>query len=163
MTNWENRQPELANLLNPAFNALLIRDAIGAYVKVRGKGMDLPIALLVLPITLHKQTREMLPKKVSKFHIWIQNNQAVRIGLAQRARSLAPYSREAILFAMQYGTLDIDEGGLLTAGRNAPSSFNPSSFSEETSACRERASFIGRWFGSIEKPSSILTSFGLSL
>lgn len=163
MIAWERRTPELANLLNPAFTALLIRDAVGAYAKARGVGMNLPIALLVLPIILHKPSREMLPKKVSKFHIWVQSNQEVRIGLAERARSLAPFSKEAILFAMQQGTMDIDENGLLLAMKSTLTNGNPSYTSEETASCRERATFLGRWFGGIEKPSSIFTAFGLSL
>jgi hypothetical protein len=94
MIAWEERPIEVANLLNPAFCALLLRGTVLEYAKTASAGMDFPLVFMVLPIVLHKATREALPKTtISKFHAWFQEHQALRIGFSTRVQQLAPFAR----------------------------------------------------------------------
>ncbi|QDA59025.1 three component ABC system middle component [Hymenobacter jejuensis] len=161
MIAWEERPVEVANLLNPAFCSLLVRDAVDAYTKKSGAGMDFPLAFLVLPIILHKATRNALPgTTISKFHVWFQNHQELRIGFSARAQSMVPFTKEAIIFAMQRGALAIDEHGLLIAPKYRFRKINESA---EMTICHERASFLGKWFSAAGSASHILTAWGISL
>lgn len=160
MIAWEKRPLEVANLLNPAFCSLLIRDMVAGYTKTSGSSMDFPLAFLVLPIVLHKATREALPRTtVTKFHVWFQGHQELRVGFVPRAQSLVPFTREAIIFGMQRHALAVDEQGLLTAPKFR---FRQITESTEMTICRERASFLGKWLGAAGSASHVLSAWGMS-
>jgi hypothetical protein len=164
MIAWKERPVEVANLLNPAFCSLLLRDAIAAYAKANGTGMDFPLAFLVLPIVLHKATREALPRTtISKFHIWFQEHQALRIGFSTRTKRLIPFTREALLFAMQRGALALDDQGLLVAPKFRFQKVAPEFVSHEMAYCRDRADFLGKWIGAAGSASYIFNAWGITL
>jgi hypothetical protein len=95
---WEQRPFEVANLFNPAFCALVLRQTVQAYQKATHQGMDYSMLFLILPIVLHKATRELLPSGVvSKFHVWIQRHHHLRVGFADRMQNMVPITREALL------------------------------------------------------------------
>lgn len=159
MIAWEKRPIEIASLLNPAYCSIIVRDAVVAYGKEKGGGMDFSLAFLVLPIVLHKATREALPNTTrSKFHIWFQDHQELRIGFSERAKSLVPFTREAIIFAMQRKALQVDEDGLLIA---AKLTFRNISETEEMKSCRKRANFLGKWLSSAGSTNLILSAWGI--
>src|ERR1039457_6981771 len=58
MRIWNDRPPEIAHLFNPAFCALLIREGVLGFVEVSPGGMPYPLVFLLLPIVLHKATRD---------------------------------------------------------------------------------------------------------
>lgn len=160
MIAWEERSVEVANLLNPAFCSLLIRDAVASYTKTSGAGIDFPLAFLILPLVLHKDTREALPRTTaSKFHIWFQEHQALRIGFLERAKSLAPFTREAIMFAMQRGALAIDDQGLLIAPKYR---FKSGTETVEMQSCRDKATFLGKWLSAAGSASYVLSTWGIT-
>src|SRR5689334_21046467 len=112
MLPWKQRPFELANLLNPAFCSLILYEAISAYQKKNMQGMPYALAFLILPVVLHRQTRNALPVSTNtNIHPWFQNNCEVRVGFAQRVRSMLPYTREAIIFGLQSKIIQIDDNG----------------------------------------------------
>ena len=62
MLNWENRPVEITHLLNPAFCAVLLHDSTRAYVEIINPGISYPLMFVILPLILHKATREEFPK-----------------------------------------------------------------------------------------------------
>ena len=76
MKRWSERPPEVAHLFNPAFCALLLREAVRGFAEVSPSGMPHPLVFLLLPIVLHKATRESLPGSITtKMHPWLQEHQ----------------------------------------------------------------------------------------
>ena len=165
MIAWDERPVEIANLLNPAFCALLLRGTVLEYAKaIPTGGMDLPLAFMVLPIVLHKATREALPKTtISKFHIWFQEHQELRIGFLSRVQQQAPFTRESLQFAMQRGTLALNDHGLLIAPKYKFKKVDQTLVSAEMQYCRDRASFLGKWLGAAGSASQVLSAWGLTL
>jgi hypothetical protein len=56
MSAWNDRPTEIANLLNPAFCALLLAQAVRGYQEETKVGLPYALAFLVLPLVLHKPT-----------------------------------------------------------------------------------------------------------
>lgn len=101
MLNWEKRPFEIANLFNPAFCALLLRDAVEGYQKENPEGMPYPLFVFVLPLVLHKTSRERMPQRISSaMHAWLKKNEELRIGFVKRVRHMLPYSKESLIFGM---------------------------------------------------------------
>ncbi|BDA67679.1 hypothetical protein CAL7716_018450 [Calothrix sp. PCC 7716] len=107
MRSWQERPVEYANLFNPAFCSILLQNAIKGYQKEKKQGIPYPLLFLVLPLVLHISTRNALPKTtVTKLHIWLQKQPEVRVGFAERASYLVPYTKEALAFRMQTGIIN---------------------------------------------------------
>ncbi|WP_162427267.1 three component ABC system middle component [Pontibacter pudoricolor] len=163
MIQWKERPVEVANLLNPAFCALLLRQAALGYQKQIEQGIDLPLLFLVLPLVLHKTTRESLPKtSVTRLHVWVQQHQEVRVGLTQRTNALQPYTRESIIYAMQRNALSITTEGGIIAPKMKKSNVD-SLVDTEASQCLDKALFLGRWFASAGSTVSVMSMFGLRI
>ena len=162
MLLWHQRPPEVANLFNPAFCALALHNAVAGFEKKAGQGMDYGLAFLVLPVVLHRPTREALPARItSKLHAWIQAHEQVRVGLVRRVTAMVPTTREGLLFAMQRQILNVNADGLLvTSLIQQMGSFEPPGPSD-TPECLERADFLGKWFGASGSTSSILAAWGV--
>jgi hypothetical protein len=86
--------------IQPGFLRALIRGGVLGFMEVSPGGMPYPLVFLLLPIVLHKATRESLPGTVAtKMHPWIQQHQGARVGFSERCAAVAAYTRESILFA----------------------------------------------------------------
>lgn len=163
MLPWNQRPFEIANLLNPAFCSILLYDSILEYYKKKKYGMPFALSFLILPIVLHKQTRDALPKTtVALLHPWFQNNGQVRVGYARRVKKMIPFTREAIIFGMQSGLFDIDDGGNLVPSQRKPASPEWDSTSE-AAFCREKAKFLGSWYSKVQDISSLFIMWGVRL
>lgn len=161
MLPWENRPIEVANLLNPAFCSILLRDSVETFQIENMQGMSYPLSFFILPLVLHKPTREALPRTTrTKLHTWLQEKPEVRIGFVERARQLVPYSKEAIIFGLQTGIIEVNENGNLI-----PSSKRLKELSwvdeVEPSICRKKAQFLGRWLARAGNVPTILTMWGI--
>jgi Family of unknown function (DUF6521) len=159
---WDERPVELANLLNPAFCALLIRDAIGGYRAQASQALPYPLAYLVLPLVLYPPARAALPRSTAALlHAWIQDHPALQLQVADRAQRMLSYTREAILFALQHELLRIsDDGGLDNGARRIRDPY-PDPAQTEPADCRKAAGLVGRWFGKVADASLILAMWGL--
>ena len=132
MRSWQERPIEYANLLNPAFCSILLQKAIRGYQKQKQQDMPYPLIFLVLPIILHSSTRQVLPRDTrTKLHIWLQRQPEVRAGFSDRAKNLVPYAKEALIFGMQTGIIDISASGQFTWVKGKLKSILPVSWSDD--------------------------------
>lgn len=144
MNTWEERPTEVANLLNPAFCGQLLRCAVQEHQRVSSRPLPYPLAFLVLPIVLHKATRERIRSNIRQpMHAWLQDNQEVRIGFAERAKELVPITNESLAFLLQLGVLSLDDqaGMRVRIRRNADGQAEG-----EVPDCYLKSTLVGRWF-----------------
>lgn len=162
MMPW-NRRPIEANLVNPAFCALVLRQSIEGYRQMASKGMDFSLAFLVLPVVLLKATRDILPTTIAtKLHVWIQRHHEVRIGFAQHMQNLVPITKEALLFGMQHEAFKLDEQGALVVGLRALEPYEATPYSE-VDDCLKKAFFMGRWFADAGSPASVVAAWDVKI
>lgn len=162
MIPWEHRPVEIANLLNPAFCSTLLIDSIRGYQSLEGTGMPYALVFLVLPIVLHKRTREALPSTTrTQQHVWLQQHPEVRYDAAQRIRSLVPYTKEALAFGIQAGFIQVNDSGKLIVPRGARHRATPWHAGEEPHYCKEKANFLGRWLAKTLDVATIYTLWGI--
>jgi len=87
MKRWTERPAEVVNLLNPAFCGRLLYDTIRTYNDTANRGFPFPLIYLVLPLLLHKATRQSINSR-TQFIVWKQSNEHHLIGFAERAKQL---------------------------------------------------------------------------
>lgn len=159
-TAWSDRPIEVANLLNPAFGGVVLRDAVIAYAKAAEASMPYPVAFLILPLALHPATRDALPKKTNALlHVWLEQHAALQADSVQRVRRLVPYTRESLVFALQHQLLKADAAGGLVNARARMK--NPFPEGSDPAACRRAATFLGSWFGKVPQPSFLFSLWGM--
>jgi hypothetical protein len=160
MKQWKYRPIEEANLFNPAFCGELLRRAIGAYNNSVQNKFPYPLSYLVLPIVLHRPTREAIVLQNRQLHVWLQNNQSVRVGFAERTKSLIPISNEALKFLLQIKSISVDESAglnLLTRAKAITTAYGD----EEIRDCFKKAALVGGWFARAGTASNIYTMWGI--
>ena len=79
MSSWRGRPQEEVSLLNPAFTSTGLWSAARGYLKTDGSGrsdaLPFTLAFLVLPLVLHRQTRESLPTSTrTSVAVWASDN-----------------------------------------------------------------------------------------
>lgn len=158
---WEHRSIISANLLNPAFCGEVIRIVGESYQKNGNKNMSFSLVFIILPVLLHMDTRESLPRSTrKKLHDWLGEHDKLKIGLAERVKHLVPYTRESVLFLYRYNKLHFDSEGNLKI-EATKSRKNPIPTTDEIQDIFERATFLGRWMSTFPKDSMIYTMFGI--
>lgn len=161
---WNERVPEESRLFNPAFCGCLLYEFVKAYDKARSHPPSYAIAFCALPISLHSNTRALLPySTVTSMLGWLEENPTARVGFASRARHLAPYVREALIYSISRQALEIDEQGRLALGPKK-SSFTPGFLDGTSTEVRDIVSAtrkVGRWFAAAGGTSTIMTAWGV--
>ncbi len=160
MKKWEHRPIEEANLFNPAFCGELLRRAIANYNATSQSEFPYPLSFLVLPIILHRQTREAISPNNRQLHVWLQNNQSVRVGFAERTRSLVPITNEALVFLLQVNSAVVSEMANIRL-LSPPRTINNSYGDEEVRDCFKKAGIVGRWFARAGSAGNIYTMWGV--
>ena len=159
---WAERSAEEARIFNPAFCGELIGRTVSEYHRTRQAALSMVIAFLVLPLTLHRRTREALPGRANTaFAGWVAEHAALLVELPERARDLRPVSREALLFAVRHQLLALDALGLLPGKRPVPRSARLAVSTDEVDSVRSAASLLGRWFAAQGTQTSILQGMGV--
>lgn len=148
LRDWENRSVISANLLNPAFCGEVIRRTVWGY-NSNNENERIPFSLLclILPIVLHKDTREKMPLRSSTyFHSWVEANEYLFIDFANRAKQLQPYSKESIMFLLNHNSIRITDGGTIEIvepyRKKTPRGFAI----DEVKNILIKAEFLGKWF-----------------
>jgi hypothetical protein len=143
MKAWRDRPTEVAHLFNPAFSAVLLGYAARGFAGERTTGLPWLFAFLVVPLVLHKATRDVAPKtKAAKFQTWAEKNPSILVGFADRARSMVPHVREGILFGVNTGLLVWKADASLFAGAAIPKK-EPPTTSDEVRDCLRKARAMG--------------------
>lgn len=160
---WTGRPPEEARIFNPAFCGELIGRTVCEYYRTRQAALSMAATFLVLPLTLHRTTREALPGRANTaFAGWIAENAALLAELPERARHLRPVSREALLFALLHQFLAFAGGGLVPGARPVRINAKLPVTTHEASAARTAAGLLGRWFAAQRTQGSILQGLGVA-
>src|SRR5258707_981336 len=119
MKPWSARPKEEAFLLNPAFCSCTLASSICGYSSVRPRGMPFVLSFIVLPLVLHKPTRERLPRDTrTSMPAWLLENSEARVLFYERTIRLKPYTQETILFGGSSNWISLDGGGFLLTSRS---------------------------------------------
>lgn len=121
--------------------------------------MPIPLTFIVLPLVLHRRSREELPRQIrTSLPIWIQEHPLLRKGFPSRARAVAQSGREALVFGLRSGLVELVETGGLVVGvePHAPRRATP-----ESREVLARAFFIGRWLARAGDTSTIFYLWGV--
>jgi hypothetical protein len=160
---WRLRPLEEANLLNPAFLALLSSRIADGHREVTGRGLPWALVYLALPVVLHEETREALPRDVrGDMAGWTRAQPLLVEGLAARAPALRPLVTEALLFGLAHGLVRRD-GALLEPGRlrRRTAAVPWREPTDDFRACAIRAAFFGRWCAVSGAPATVYALWGL--
>ncbi len=69
MKPWNQRPREIRNLFNPAFCGLVLARGVEGFSETTNQPMPFSLTLLILPLCLHKRTREQIKKLLNpKLH-----------------------------------------------------------------------------------------------
>lgn len=165
MDTWASRSTEIANLLNPAFCGVMLSKAIVGYWEKSARGMPVSLAYLVLPMVLHKATREQLPKSVAtSLFAWMEANPELRMGFPERTKAMVPFTNEGLLMLYSHGYLSSSERkDVLKSCRDfsATGLRIYSGLDEEVKEIVAGASLIGRVFARAASPATIYAALGV--
>lgn len=160
LPEWDDRPVTVAHLLNPAFCGEIIRRFINEYQKVKNTdgGISFQLVFLVLPMVLHKQIRENLPKTSGKnFFAWIEENQQVKMILPNLIKRTVSYTKESLMFLLMYEIIKINELGEIVVIEK-PKSVKESN---EVSECYKKAELVGKWLANSGSSQSIFINLGI--
>lgn len=165
MSKWHERTIEEQRLLNPCFCSMLLWfSSVGhAGVSKQKTGLSFEECFLVLPMVLHREVRESLPTRVTtSLAVWIGDNPLAPATIADRARALVPFTKEAIRFAGGYGVLQFD-GTNIRANLDWRMRMTAAlvDSSEEVRACAKRAEFVGRWLAKTGNAETVMSLLGV--
>lgn len=165
MRPFAKRSAEEANLLNPAFLASIILQCIKGYIETNKNGAPLVLPFLVVPLILHKHSRETLPRTVSTtLASWVTSTEGLqaKIGFAERARSLSPYIKEGVSLALANNLIKILPDGSINVGLNSKQRRQSSNdLTKEVEMCTKSANYCGRWFARTGKIEMIMVLMGV--
>jgi len=72
MKTWNKRPREIRTLFNPAFCGLVIARGIEGFYETAKRPIPYSLTLLILPLCLHKQTRNIF--KIGEIKLFYKNN-----------------------------------------------------------------------------------------
>ena len=160
---WDERPWEEATNLNPAFCSEIIGLTVGEYHRLRTLPLNLTVAFLILPLTLHEKTRRRLPQRANATLVgWIAKNNPVLVELPHRARALRPITREALIFSLTHEILAFSNGGLVPGEKPVHLAARHVTTTDDTERTRRAAGLLGRWFSYQSTQSSILAGMGVT-
>ena len=159
---WDERPPEEAAHFNPAFCGELLARTIHEYHRLRGASLPLPLAFVVLPLTLHPPTRRALPRKANTaFASWSVEHKAILVDVPDRVLRLRPVTREGLLFLAQVGAAFISADGITRGNKPLRLSTKPSFSTADVNEARRSAGLLGRWFAYQPALAPILQTMGV--
>lgn len=163
MTPWKTRPSEEKTLLSPSFCAVLLWNAAVGYSSAGRSNLRFDLSFLVLPVVLHRGTRELLPRTVvTSLAVWLDENPLARARIADRARALTSFTKEGLLFGGVHGMLELADGTV----RHNPDwkkkvTSELKAASNEVQACAKRAEFVGKWFAKAGGPATVMATIGV--
>lgn len=163
MKPWTERTREEANLLNPPFCCAVLTSACIGFKEKSGKPLPFVLAFMVLPIVLHKDTRESLPRTTrTSIPSWLLKHTEARIGFYERLMALKPHTREALRHGLDFDWIVMCESGhircMVTNNRinRAVRLLNG-----DAQECVSRGRFLGKWFGTIASTKTLMAFWGI--
>lgn len=163
MRAWAHRAPEEKALLNPSFCSLLIWNSAMGHAEQAQTPLPFEASFLVLPMVLHQETREALPKSLAtSLAVWLEMNPLSRSRITDRSRMLVPFTKEALTFGGSHGLFRLAEGAIRADTAWAKKVAKTlSTSSEEVRLCAKKADFVGKWFAKTGSASAVLALIGV--
>lgn len=160
MKRWDQRPFEIRNLFNPAFCGLVLFRALHGYEEEDVRGMPFSLSLLVLPLCLHRDSREVIASNPRSYLLkTVEKNQQIMVGFADRVTLMLPYAFEGFGLLMERGCIAIADGGrVLTVPNMVRKTVKGSA---ETVSCQKVARIVGREFARIADRVTVYTTFGI--
>ena len=160
MRSWPQRPFEVKTLFNPAFCGVVLSRALAGYEEEKVDGMPFSLALLVLPLCLHKETRLILSANSRGYLLKaIERNPRMLVNFAERAKDMMPFALEALGFLMERGCFVVTDDGCLKVVEKTVR--KKVTGSDESIACQRIARFLGREFARVADRATIYTSLGV--
>ena len=161
MVQWNKRSPEIANLLNPAFCAVILYATVAEYQKKAKLGMPFSLLYLLLPILLHQGTRSRINSRTNMV-VWLQRNSDALVGFPERARCLVIFTNEAIECLLLQQIVQVENGGLVIQKVLSKAKMDKLAADDpEISDCIQKAAHVGRWFHSMRAEENIYAAWGV--
>lgn len=163
MIPWSSRPFEERSLLNPSFCSVLLWHAASGYAANGKLLLRLDVAFLILPFVLHRETRELLPRAATtSLPVWLQNNPLIPPRVADRARVLVAFTREALTYGGIHDLLKLSNGTVApNIAWKKRIATELRSLSDEVRACAAKAEFIGKWFAKSGSPDTVMALLGV--
>lgn len=160
MKRWDLRPFEIRSLFNPAFCGLVLFRALHSYEEEDSRGMPFSLSLLVLPLSLHKNSREVIAGNPRSYLLkTVEKNQYIMVGFADRVSQMLPYVFEGFGLLMERGCIVVtDDGRIQTVPKKVRKTVNGTA---ETVACQKVARIVGKEFARISDRATIYTTFGI--
>lgn len=160
MKRWDRRPFEIRNLFNPAFCGLILFRALCGYEEEDSRGMPFSLTLLVLPLCLHKDSREVIASNPRSYLLkTTEKNQQVMVGFADRVTNMMPYAFEGFGLLMERGCITIaDDGRIQTIPDNVRKAIKGT---DETVSCQKVARIVGKEFARVADRVTVYTTFGI--
>jgi len=160
MKPWSHRPREVRNLFNPAFCGLVLARGVEGFTEAASRPMPFSLTLLILPLCLHKRTRDQL-KEANRSYLTniLEEHPEIRIDLAQRARGLLPYTMEAFGYLMACGVITVNDAGAIVLRDNTMR--KTIGGSQDTKDCQTVARSLGKKLALINDRVTIYTTLGI--
>jgi hypothetical protein len=153
--SWTERNKIVANLFNPAFCGEIIRATAKEYNKHTSTKFPYAFAFLVLPIVLHKATRERMPRSVrTYFFVWVEQNDDLFFDFAKRTGSMVKYTKEALSFLLIHNKIQLTENAEIITTDERVKKINKVDYQEYNDILK-RAEMLGKWLSSTSDVKSI--------
>jgi hypothetical protein len=118
---------------------------------------------MILPIVLHKTTRDSLPKKKdTPLGLWLKQNSSLCVGFPERLISMKTFTQEAILYGISNNGIILNSEGELNSdwGVNKVNNFLRK-LDGDARDCVLRARLLGRWLGNSGSTQNIMFLWGI--
>ena len=160
MKRWNHRPFEIRNLFNPAFCGLVLFRALHGYEEKDARGMPFSLSLLVLPLCLHKDSREVIASSPRSYLLkTTEKNQQVMVGFPDRVTQMLPYTFEGFGLLMERGCVTIaDDGRIQTVPKKVRKTVDAT---DEIVSCHKVARIVGKEFARIADRATVYTTFGI--
>lgn len=160
MKRWDRRPIEIRNLFNPAFCGLVLFRALQGYEEIDVSGMPFSLSLLVLPLCLHKDSRELITASSRSYLLkTVEKNQQIMVGFSDRAFQMLPYALEGFGLLMERSCITVaGDGRIQTVHGRVRKTMK---VTDETISCQRVARIVGREFARINDRVTVYTTFGV--
>lgn len=159
MRSAPTRPVEIVNNLNPAFCGEIIRRCLYKYQTTAKGYMHITLVYLVLPVVLHKETRDAIGNVKKEMHPWLQDNPQVKVDFAKRVKGFEPITNETLTFLWKEMSTKIYTGSVEIINYRPKPAINFTS--EEIRDCMKKAERLGQWFAKAGGPSNIYIMWGV--
>lgn len=159
--SWNKRPTIVANILNPAFCGEVLRVTVKSYEHEKKAPIPFPLLFIILPILLHKDIRNSLPKTTtSKFYDWLEENEKTKLFLPSKIKNVVPYTREAISFLIYHEAINFDSQGNISVKRYRKKNLTYTNTSDVKDIFN-KGKILGKWLTRAGDVKTIYTLLGI--